>query len=210
MLTDFKGFEWPDRLEAKREWERSTREEGQGVFIIAASETPGVPEWCTEQTLKENVPSILYWRITQELTRAHQLGGYAILVISKPMVFCNIVKIPFDQTQDCHLIAEMIPLPKGAKMAEQSEFPCPKCWQEMDFYTNVGRDHYGVCLDCEAYFWLGENLFSSWRYETEADWKRNQTSLSQFIFVGHPPIRPNWDQIISKLDLDDLFSSLED
>jgi hypothetical protein len=38
---------------------------------------------------------------------------------------------------------------------------------------NIGRAHFGICDVCGHYWCLGSNLFSSWRHETEADWRRN-------------------------------------
>ena len=42
---------------------------------------------------------------------------------------------------------------------------CPKCGYAG--IVNVGRSHYGVCLEHELFWPIGSNLFSCWRDEPE-------------------------------------------
>ncbi len=61
---------------------------------------------------------------------------------------------------------------------------CPECG-ENNGYLNVNRSHWCVC-DAHRTKWLvGENLFSAWRDETEADWQRNAEKLA-----GHREVKP--------------------
>ena len=61
---------------------------------------------------------------------------------------------------------------------------CPECG-ENNGYLNVNRSHWSVC-DAHRTKWLiGENLFSAWRDETEAEWQRNEERLA----IGGSPSR---------------------
>jgi len=59
---------------------------------------------------------------------------------------------------------------------------CPKCGK-LDYYLNVGRDHWAVCDTHRAKWHIGSNLFSSWHHETEADWQRNRYRLAEYVSV---------------------------
>ena len=60
---------------------------------------------------------------------------------------------------------------------------CPRCHRFRVDYLNVGRDHWFYCEPCGVRWLLGSHLFSSWWYETEADWERNRQTLSKFVEV---------------------------
>lgn len=64
-------------------------------------------------------------------------------------------------------------------------FPCPQCKKESNHLRNVGRTHWGVCLDCKVTFVVGDNLLSNWRGENESIWEANATYLSQFEVVEY-------------------------
>ncbi len=56
---------------------------------------------------------------------------------------------------------------------------CPRC----GFYDrclNIGRGHWYVCHQHKVRWMVGENLFSSWRNETEADWRRNWMQIGEY------------------------------
>ena len=59
---------------------------------------------------------------------------------------------------------------------------CPECGR-VSAHLNFGRNHYGTCDEHKVYWWFGSNLFSSWRYETEADWQRNGVLLKSYCEV---------------------------
>lgn len=46
---------------------------------------------------------------------------------------------------------------------------CPYCGLN-DGCLNLGRDHWYVCHTHRTKWWVGSNLFSSWRHEDEEDW----------------------------------------
>jgi hypothetical protein len=62
---------------------------------------------------------------------------------------------------------------------------CPECGHA-DRYLNFRRDHWFVCDEHEVRWWVGANLFSSWRYETEQDWEANGQLL-----VGYREVEPS-------------------
>lgn len=43
---------------------------------------------------------------------------------------------------------------------------CPQCGNDDGFY-NAGRNHWFVCHEHKVRWWVGSNLFSAWREETE-------------------------------------------
>ncbi len=56
---------------------------------------------------------------------------------------------------------------------------CTEC-HGSDGYLNIGRNHWFYCEAHRVKWCAGENLFSSWRSETDADWKRNDAFLHEF------------------------------
>ena len=53
---------------------------------------------------------------------------------------------------------------------------CPRCGRN-DGYLNVGRSHWFVCHEHKLKWWVGANLFSSWKQETPRRWHRNWERL---------------------------------
>ena len=47
-------------------------------------------------------------------------------------------------------------------------------------YLNIGRGHWMVCDKCELKWFIGENLFSSWREENEDIWKANADRIKDY------------------------------
>ena len=60
---------------------------------------------------------------------------------------------------------------------------CPKCGQH-NGYLNVEREHWFYCERHRTKWCFGENVFSSWRYEDEATWRRNAHKLAAYREVG--------------------------
>jgi len=44
---------------------------------------------------------------------------------------------------------------------------------------NVGRTNYMYCKECRTFWGVGDNLFSSWRYEDKSVWRENGKLLDQ-------------------------------
>jgi hypothetical protein len=63
---------------------------------------------------------------------------------------------------------------------------CPVCHQN-DGYLNVAATHWFVCHAHRMKWPAGENLFSSWRHETNDEWAENQHRLSDYAEV-----EPEW------------------
>ncbi|MGA2499494.1 MAG: hypothetical protein ABSH20_17270, partial [Tepidisphaeraceae bacterium] len=64
---------------------------------------------------------------------------------------------------------------------------CPTCGKN-DTYLNLGRSHWFVCHQHRVRWCGGENLFSTWRYETEADWQENFEIIGDYAEVK--PVYP--------------------
>ena len=64
---------------------------------------------------------------------------------------------------------------------------CPHCGETAG-YINIGRDHWFVCDRHKTKWWIGSNLFSSWRDEDEEVWRRNDYQLQNYMTVE--PIHP--------------------
>lgn len=59
---------------------------------------------------------------------------------------------------------------------------CPKCHRH-NGYMNVGAEHWYHCALHKLKWSVGSNLYSGWREETEADWKRNFEYLTGLVEV---------------------------
>lgn len=57
---------------------------------------------------------------------------------------------------------------------------CLKCKKPMDRFVNIGRGHWAVCEKDKTKWFIGSNLFSSWRHETDDDWRRNFEQIKDF------------------------------
>ncbi len=64
---------------------------------------------------------------------------------------------------------------------------CPTCGKN-DGYFNVHRTHWMVCNRHKTRWLVGSNLFSSWREETEADWKENMERMGGYAVIR--PVNP--------------------
>ncbi len=57
---------------------------------------------------------------------------------------------------------------------------CVRCNKPTCWICNIGRQHWAYCEACCVKFMVGENLFSSWREQSEEDWKKNREFLEDF------------------------------
>ena len=48
---------------------------------------------------------------------------------------------------------------------------------------NVGPNHWFYCAEHKTKWCIGSNLFFCWKEETEADWKRNEYRLAEYMTV---------------------------
>jgi hypothetical protein len=72
---------------------------------------------------------------------------------------------------------------QNALQAQIPNYGCQECGR-MSQHINVGRNHWGVCTDHGTAWWIGSNLFSGWKSETEAVWAANRKILEGFRVVG--------------------------
>jgi hypothetical protein len=104
---------------------------------------------------------------------------------------CMPVSTLFDLLKDLraryHMGAYFIPKPKedgelGARAALPPPGPrgdCPMCGRN-DGYLNIGRGHWFLCHAHRTKWFIGSNLFSSWREEDEETWVRNSALLANY------------------------------
>ena len=59
---------------------------------------------------------------------------------------------------------------------------CPQCGLNHG-YLNVGRAHWFVCHTHKTKWCRGDNLMSSWRYESEREWASNHARLKSYSDV---------------------------
>jgi hypothetical protein len=62
---------------------------------------------------------------------------------------------------------------------------CPECGDAN--YLNVGKTHFICCEEHKMRDCIGENLFSSWKDETEEVWDRNRRLLEGYTDVEFLP-----------------------
>lgn len=48
---------------------------------------------------------------------------------------------------------------------------CPRCGTN-DGYVNIGRSHWFYCADHKVMWCVGQNLYSSWKYQTESEQRK--------------------------------------
>ena len=65
-----------------------------------------------------------------------------------------------------------------------TKYTCPECHKEGGHVLNVGRNHFGVCMEHGVCWNIGSNLFSSWRHQSEEDWQENAEVLERMREVG--------------------------
>lgn len=63
---------------------------------------------------------------------------------------------------------------------------CPTCHKN-DGYANVGRTHILFCIGHRVRWTAGENIFSSWKYETEEEQRSNYDAIGLDSFTEVEP-----------------------
>jgi hypothetical protein len=48
---------------------------------------------------------------------------------------------------------------------------------------NIGRGHFVACDRCRTYIFVGSNLMSNWRGESEDVWRANSKSVAGYKFI---------------------------
>lgn len=81
---------------------------------------------------------------------------------------------------------------------------CPTCGGD-DGCLNVGRSHWFVCRRHKVRWFVGANLFSSWRHEEEWDWEENARVLEGYEEVE--PLMPEPPEDAPR-DETDLFEDI--
>jgi len=76
---------------------------------------------------------------------------------------------------------------------------CPIC-KGTTGILNVGRDHWGCCSDHKTKWYIGSNMFSAWRFESEDVWKENSQLLQEFTEVEAIPEDPEWEKNTAQLE----------
>lgn len=81
---------------------------------------------------------------------------------------------------------------------------CPQCGYNEE-YLNLGRDHWFICDACRTKWYVGSNLFDSWRHESEEDWSRNTWRLSSYREVepAYPEKGQTLEEVLEAPEEDD-------
>ncbi len=56
---------------------------------------------------------------------------------------------------------------------------CP-VFEHKNYFLNIGRGHWMVCDECKITWYIGANLFSSWRYQNQAIWSVNAEKVKKY------------------------------
>lgn len=59
---------------------------------------------------------------------------------------------------------------------------CPECG-ESEGPFHVGRAHWFLCRKHGVRWWVGENLFRGWRFETAEEWRKTAEWLEGFRII---------------------------
>jgi hypothetical protein len=57
---------------------------------------------------------------------------------------------------------------------------CPHCGKA-DGCLNIGKSHWGFCRAHGVKWCIGVNLFSSWQFQTDAEWEGNAAALAGLV-----------------------------
>ena len=92
----------------------------------------------------------------------------------------------------------VIPFPKRPKNTEHYEGACPKCG-DTSGCLNIGRAHWFRCDEHRTKWYVGENMYSGWREETEEEWRANRDRLAYYREVKPLEMtRQHFDQWMSR------------
>jgi len=73
------------------------------------------------------------------------------------------------------------------QLSEANNFgDCPECGRN-DGYINIGRGHWFVCHKHQTMWFIGSNLFSDWKEETEEEQRNNFDLLGLASFKRVEP-----------------------
>ena len=78
---------------------------------------------------------------------------------------------------------------------------CPTC-HRTDGYLNVGAAHWFCCHAHAVRWYVGDNLFSSWRLENEVNWAGNEALMKGYTDITNSEYRGEYD-VQSDVDLSD-------
>ena len=70
---------------------------------------------------------------------------------------------------------------------------CPIC-KKTDGYVNMGRNHWFMCKKHRARWYVGSNLFSSWRDETKSEQLRHCEEIGLDTFSDVEPFYPEIEE----------------
>jgi hypothetical protein len=86
---------------------------------------------------------------------------------------------------------------------------CPVCGRN-DGMFNYYRNHYYACDTHRKAWFVGSNLYSAWRHETEEDWAANAERYKDYEMVDHPsyPVSGIAIRILDALRPSALWQSL--
>ena len=73
---------------------------------------------------------------------------------------------------------------------------CPECGKT-DGFVNVNCDHYFICQAHRTKWYVGSNLFSFWKFETEEEQRQNCERLG---FSGFRHVEPVFPTATSQQD----------
>ena len=76
---------------------------------------------------------------------------------------------------------------------------CTECKEPADDILNVGKGHWAICLGCKTQWFVGANVFGSWRSENEEIWKQN----SKLLF-HYREIEPLYECSVCRIISDDI------
>lgn len=116
---------------------------------------------------------------------------------------CGCMWVKIDPTLPAHVAATLLrSLANGMDAEHQkavreeidnlADHACPQCGDESQVsFLNVHRQHYCICERCRIRWWYGDNLFSSWKEQTEEDWQANKQTLSAYRPYKWPANKPS-------------------
>ena len=82
------------------------------------------------------------------------------------------------------------PLETDAEQTNDGYFGlCPVC-HRTDGYINIRRGHWFYCKEHRTFWYIGSNLFSSWKDETEEEQHRIFDELGMESFERVEPFHP--------------------
>ncbi len=79
-----------------------------------------------------------------------------------------------------------------------------------DGYINLGRNHWFICDEHRTKWSIGSNLFSSWREETEEDWRRNEYKYAEYVQVKPVYPEPTEEDLRQKAHYENLMQQIRE